>query len=200
MQNEYLKKDWVLRPCSCSHPCLTKVPIHACGNVQLKTMPMCTQKLGNMHVTMCNMTIILAGCLSFGLFWPPLFVSLVMIPTIDLLFNYLYCFNLYQGHKWMCRALNTPQLNFVGRVHDLHEQHLFCFRKTEKKKLCMFYILTKFELTSFQDKCQKKATSNKGSPTKQRKPLNLFSTKHCIDINQKNLQQNHADPLNRMSH
>jgi hypothetical protein len=70
--------------------------------------------------------LILVGCSSFGLSLASLFVSLVMVPTIELLFDYLFCFNLYQGDKFMRRALNTPQLNFVGSVHDLHEQHLFC--------------------------------------------------------------------------
>jgi hypothetical protein len=56
MWEEYFKKDSVLVPCSCSHPCLTTCQyMHvAICNVHLKTMPMCTQKLGNMHVTMCK--------------------------------------------------------------------------------------------------------------------------------------------------
>jgi hypothetical protein len=99
----------------------------------------------------------------------------MMIMAIDFLLDYLFCFNLYQGHKCMFRALNTPQLNFVGNVHDLHEQHLFCFAKKKKKKKSYACFTSSKNLNSHPSKkSAKKVIISKRSPTKQRKPFSLF--------------------------
>jgi hypothetical protein len=85
----------------------------------------------------------------------------------------------------MRRALNTPQLNFVGSVHDLHEQNTCLLNvllwKTGKKSYAWF--TSSQNLNSHPSKTSvKKATSSKGSPTKQRKPLNLFQLNIALTL------------------
>lgn len=121
------------------------------------------------------------------MFWP--FFGLPCLPCDgldhDLLFDCLFCFNLYQGDKCMRRALNTPQLNFVGSVHDLHEQNtcfVKCFALQNRKRKYACFTCSQ-NLNSHPSKTSvKKATSNKSSPTKQRKPLNLFQLNIALTL------------------
>jgi hypothetical protein len=97
-----------------------------------------------------------------------------MIMAINVLFDYLFFFNLYQDHRYMHRALNTPQLNFVGSVHDLHEQYLFCFAKQKKESYACF--TSSQNLNSHPSKkSAKKATSSKGSPLSKESLLIYFN-------------------------